>query len=116
MKIKLIACILLATSAQANKFGSYSQREDLTSDPTFLDLAYTYLFPSFLKPKPMKKDDPDDLSPFVKNEFRLEFEDIVEDYGFKFKEFDVHTQDGYVLSLFRIRKRGLGREAPVVYL
>lgn len=98
--------LLLAASAQANKFGSYSQREDLTVEPTMLDIIWDHV-PAIFKPRPPQKDDPNDLSPYVKDEFRLEFEDIVEDYGYRFKEYDVYTSDGYILSLFRVRQRDL---------
>jgi len=56
--------------------------------------------PDFLKPK---KDSVDDDSALVKNDFKLEFKDIVEENGFIFEEHSTVTNDGYIIEIFRIK-------------
>ena len=50
-------------------------------------------------------------------EYYQTFEEIVTDNGFKFDEYKVVTEDGYILSLYRIRSEELMNEegAPVVF-
>lgn len=46
---------------------------------------------------------------------------MVENAGYKFDQYTVKTEDGYVLTMFRIRNKSIikedsGKEAPVVFL
>ena len=49
------------------------------------------------------------------DEYSFEFEDIVEEYGYEFDHHHPETEDGYILSLFRVRKPNLEQGAPVVF-
>lgn len=51
----------------------------------------------------------------IRSDFKLEFEDIVEENGFKFSDKEIMTSDGYYLNCFRIRKRGLASNAPAIF-
>ena len=49
-----------------------------------------------------KKKHPDD--------YYLTFRQMVENAGFKFDEYKVTTEDGYILKMFRIRKKEIVKE------
>ena len=54
-------------------------------------------------------------------DYYLSFQEIVENAGYVFDEYKVTTEDGYILTMFRIRNKKIitedsGEEAPVVFL
>ncbi len=48
------------------------------------------------------------------SEYYMSFKEKATLNGFDFEEFEVQTEDGYLLSVFRIRKPNLPKGAPVV--
>lgn len=54
------------------------------------------------------------------DDYYLSFQEIVEKAGFKFDQYKVPTEDGYILKMFRIRKKEIAKnpneDAPVVFL
>lgn len=53
----------------------------------------------------------------VDPEFNMDFEQIVEKNGYEFHSYPVHTEDGYILNLYRITTAGYsGNDKPAVFL
>jgi len=47
----------------------------------------------------------------------MTFEEVVIDKGFDFEEYQVRTEDGYLLRLFRIRDKTIvGQKASAVFM
>ena len=57
-----------------------------------------------------------DKGHLVSHDFRLGFKNIVEENGFRFQSHQTETEDGYVLTMYRIRDKKTEDGAPVVFL
>lgn len=79
-------------------FGIVSARKSM------LDFVFE-IFPSLLPNNGPENTGRHAIDPghLVSKDFKQEFKDIVEENGFKFDKYEVVTDDGYILTLFRIR-------------
>jgi len=47
----------------------------------------------------------------------MSFQEVVENKGFDIKEYEVRTEDGYLLKVFRIRdKTIIGKDAKAIFM
>ena len=79
---------------------------------------FFYFFPQFLPNHEVDEHNPHhrDRDSLVEADFRLKFHEIVEKYDYLFEEHKVTTDDGYILTLFRINHKEAPKGAPVVFL
>ena len=100
--IKSIAVMLLlankVTSAEAGNI--WKKKDEEGNKPRSLINEVYDKLPDFMK----KKDDEKDP---IKDNFSLEFQDLVEENDLNFDAYEVQTDDGYLLTAFRIRKHDL---------
>jgi len=60
-------------------------------------------------------DDEDDI--FAIKPTDMSFQEVVENKGFDIKEYEVRTEDGYLLKVFRIRdKTIIGKDAKAIFM
>lgn len=57
-----------------------------------------------------------DRNHMVDADFRLSFQQITSDNGFRYEEHNVTTDDGYILTMFRVRHHETPDGAPAVLL
>ena len=90
--------------------------DEPTPPHTMLDTLFGW-FP-FLKPNNGATSDSHavDRGHLTDHDFRLEFEDIVNENGFDFTSHSVVTEDGYILEVFRVKAKETKEGAPVVFL
>jgi len=63
------------------------------------------------------KDREDDDDIFRIRPTQMNFKEVVEDKGFDFQEYEVRTEDGYLLKMFRIRDKTIvGKSAKAVFM
>ena len=76
-----------------------------------------YIFP-WLEPNNFKSKSPHaiDKGHFVDHDFRYTFEDLADEYGYLHEQHEVTTDDGYILSLYRLKKKDTPEKAPAVFL
>ena len=98
--ISLASCLLLnLVKAETTQEASASSAERAPATSIF-DREWS-IMPDFLKPK---KDDANDASSLVKDDFRVDFADIVKENGYEFEDHTINTEDGYVIRTFRVKK------------
>ena len=60
-------------------------------------------------------DEEDDI--FAIKPTDMSFQEVVENKGFDIKEYEVRTEDGYLLKVFRIRdKTIIGKDAKAIFM
>ena len=87
----------------------------------------------FLKEKPIQdmlelEEELQNVRHFDAKDFKLDatlppdyyktFQEVVEENGFKFESHEVQTEDGYILTVFRVMNADVaaGKKAPVVFM
>mmetsp|Transcript_11310 Transcript_11310/g.19042 ORF Transcript_11310/g.19042 Transcript_11310/m.19042 type:complete len:207 (+) Transcript_11310:33-653(+) len=77
-----------------------------------------YLYPSLQPNDKVNLLDPHhmDKDHYVQHDFRLKFKGIADEYDYRYEEYDVTTEDGYVLKVQRIRNPMTPPNGPVVFL